>query len=230
MLDRTHTQGPSRDVPNSTNPDPFGSSRSEFAEVGPDCDPVHVVLPDHEGTWILKSVRDLLFRALEIGFRLVQHEDLAGKPTIWIHTPHHDQMFTTVFSSCDDEAIADAVCAWIADSMWPYTRLVRLHAISQSVWRGPTPFSPRLRQMGINAILRTWSSELSVSPLETVRLLNRLNVDVDDVEGQRSLEGTIGRGDTFSDGIREFVLSLLALTGQVGVDYTNFSRILYWRT
>ena len=43
------------------------------------------------------------------------------------------------------------------------------------------PFSPRLRWVTILAIER---SELKVSELETIRLLNRLYVDVDDAAGE----------------------------------------------
>ena len=89
-------------------------------------------------------------------------------------------MFETAFSSDDDEVIADAVCTWIADSDRTLAgSLARYFA--KRVER-TTPFSPRLRQMGMHVICRTWSSGLAVSGLETVRLLNGLIVDVDDVE------------------------------------------------
>ena len=47
--------------------------------------------------------------------------------------------------------------------------------------RQGAPFSPRLRRVVIRAIECTWRSELKVSGLEIVRLLNCLDVDVDDV-------------------------------------------------
>lgn len=59
------------------------------------------------------------------------------------------------------------------------------HYLARRVERDTTPFSPRLRQMSICAIERIWHSGLVVSDLETVRLLNRLDVDVGDMGKKR---------------------------------------------
>jgi hypothetical protein len=89
-------------------------------------------------------------------------------------------MFEAAFSSWDDEVIADAVCAWIADGDHPPPGS-HVRCFSGRVERN-TPFSPRLRRASTRAIERIWRSELEVSELETVRLLNRLDVDVDGME------------------------------------------------
>ena len=95
------------------------------------------------------------------------------------------------FLSDDDETIADAVCAWIADSSG-----VPIGSLANSVGATPTcslahyfieriakvtPFSPRLRQMCIHAIERVWRTELRLSGLNTVELLNHLKVEMDDI-------------------------------------------------
>ena len=49
------------------------------------------------------------------------------------------------------------------------------------------PFSPRLRQAGVRAIERIWSKEFEAAGLESVRWLNRLNIDVDDMVEKTSL-------------------------------------------
>jgi len=121
----------------------------------------------------------LLSKTLEIGFHLVAPgRDL---PVFCFdHTPHHDQMFETAFSSDNDQVITDAVCAWVADDRAPAGSFMRY--FSGRVEKD-TLFSPRLRQMSIRAIWRIWHSELTVTRLETVRLLlYHLNADVDDVE------------------------------------------------
>jgi len=89
-------------------------------------------------------------------------------------------MFETAFSSDNDEVIADAVRAWVAGDLVPASSFARYFAGRVGK---DTPFSPRLREMGIRAIWRIWRSELTVTGLEMVRLLShRLNVDVDYVE------------------------------------------------
>jgi len=155
--------------------------RSDFSRVGPGCDLVRRA----HGCWRdldLHGYVDLLFRALEVGFRLSR----PGCDLLAIrfnHTSHHGQMFKVAFSSEDDEVIADAVCVWIMDG--DRTLLGSLaHYFARRVEQSK-PFSPRLRQMGTRAIYRIWYCGLPVSTLETIRLLNRLEVDVDDVEEER---------------------------------------------
>ena len=138
-----------------------------FTEVGPSCD-----LSPYDYV-------DLLFKTLKIGFRLAWPG--RGLSVIRLdHTSHHGPVFNVAFSSDDDEVIADAVCAWVTDIYrTPAGSLARHFA--DRVER-TTPFSPRLRQMGIHAIRRIWSNELSVAAFETVRLLNRLEADAGEVE------------------------------------------------
>lgn len=153
-----------------------------FSQVEPGCDLVRLdgTSHSHERLQDLtpRKYANLLFTTLEVGFRLARP---GHWPAVHLnHTSHHDQMFETAFSSDDDEVIADAVCVWIADSdRTPAGSLARYFV--KRVER-TAPFSPKLRQMGIHAIRRTWPSELAVSGLETVRLLNGFDVDVDDVE------------------------------------------------
>ena len=151
-------------------------SEEGFTEVGPGCDLVR------HGRSCQRDIdphnyMDLLFKTLEIGFRQA-HFGL-GQPTIHLdHTSHHDRMFQIAFSSKRDGVIADAVCAWIADSKRAGS-LAR-HFTDRVEW--PEPFSPLLRQIGIRAIYQTWSNDFTMAAQETIRLLNCLKVDVDDVE------------------------------------------------
>jgi len=150
-----------------------------FAKVGPGCDPAHRTRrrqierdPDSH------SHTDLLFTALEVGFRIARlgHDWSAIRLD---HSPHHTRVFEVAFSSDHDEVIADAAYAWVAGSgRAPAGSLARYFA--KRVER-TTPFSPRLRRVGIRAIGLVQPSEPDVSAPEIVRLLNRLEADVDDV-------------------------------------------------
>jgi hypothetical protein len=158
----------------------------EFSHVGPDRDSVGMddtpddvrrypqhPIPFHYG--------GLLSAILEIGFRLVRPGDDWSALHLR-HTPHHERVFETAFSSDDDEVIADAASIWIvAGDHAPPGSFARYFA--KRVERS-TPFSPRLRQISIRVIERTWHGELETAGLETVRLLNRLDVDVDDMAKQ----------------------------------------------
>jgi len=88
-------------------------------------------------------------------------------------------MFEAAFSSNDDEVIADTVCVWITGDSAPTGSFVCYLAKRAEE---ATPLSPRLRRVGIRTIWRTWSSELAVSVSETVRFLNRLEAEMDEVE------------------------------------------------
>ena len=160
------------------------AAEREFSHVGPSCDPVRLDdASHHTHEYPREPIRFyhgiLLSIILEVGFRLV----VPGRDHTALHldhTPHHNSVFETTFSSRDDEVIADGVCAWIADSdHMPAGSCA--HYLARRVERDTTPFSPRLRQMSICAIERIWHSELAVSDVETVRLLNRLDVDVGDM-------------------------------------------------
>ena len=88
-------------------------------------------------------------------------------------------MFEAAFSSGDDKTVANAVCVWIVcGDRTPLGSCVRY--LVKHVEKG-APISPRLRQVSIHAIEHTWHSELEVSGPEAVFLLNRLNVDADDM-------------------------------------------------
>ena len=147
----------------------------QLNEAGPGCDLDHCSRIHQRDLGPYYYV-DCLFRALEIGFRLAW----PAEQTINLdHTPYHDRIFEIALSSCNDEVISDAMCARIAASYCtPAGSFMDLFA--NHVDR-TTPFSPRLRQVAILAIRRTWINGLTVSAPETVRLLNRLEVDVGDV-------------------------------------------------
>lgn len=145
-------------------------------------------IPGHQKCLTHKEYATLLSESLKIGFRLIQQSD---RSTLDLdHTPHH-KTFQMAFLSEDDETIADAVCAWIADSSG-----VPIGSLANSVGAIPTfslayyfiervakgtPFSLRLRQMCIHAIERVWRTELRLSGLNTVKLLNHLEVEMGDM-------------------------------------------------
>jgi hypothetical protein len=88
-------------------------------------------------------------------------------------------MLKVAFSSDDDEVIADAVTIWtICGDQTPPGSFVSYFAKRVEKSR---PVSPRLRQVAVCAIEPIWCGELGVSELETIHLLNHLNVDVGDV-------------------------------------------------
>jgi hypothetical protein len=156
-----------------------------FSAVEPGCNPVcidntsdhtHMCPPD----LIPFHYARLLPTILEVGFRLAgpDHGGLA------LHTFHCVWTFKGAFSNWDDECIADAATVWIiGGDQTPPGSFVRYFAkrMERSI-----PFSPRLRQVTIRVIGRFWRSELKASGSEIVRLLDRLNVGVDDVVGQGS--------------------------------------------
>jgi len=125
---------------------------------------------------------------LEIGFRLVMPG--RNQPALRLdHTPHHDLVFKSAFSFDDDGVVADGVCAWIAGSNhMPAGSCV--HHLAERMEKDAR-FSPRLRQMGICLIERTWRNNLRVSEPETVYLLNRPDVDVDDMEYNHEWAGLL---------------------------------------
>jgi len=164
------------DVPNFLS----STVEGEFSQVGPSCDLVRfgeTLYNTQEGT--LEVPIPPLLVALEIGFRLATPTN--HHPALHLnHTDHHDWVFEAVFSGNKDEAIADAVSVWIAGgSNTPPGSYV--HYFSKRVVRDED-FSPRLRQAAIYVIEQIWDRELNISVFNTVFLLNRLNVDVDDME------------------------------------------------
>ena len=105
------------------------------------------------------------------------------------HTSHHEWVFETAFSSPNDEVIADAVTTWITDHGCAPPGSCT-HYLTGRV-ESDTPFSPRLRRVAIRAMELIGHSEFKVSGLETVCLLNRLNIDVGEVEQGYRLVGLL---------------------------------------
>ena len=120
----------------------------------------------------------LLPITLRIGFRLITPDQVPA-PRNLDHTPHHNWVFETAFLSDDDDVIADVVCAWAAHDGRPPSGSCARYFTKRV--ESNTPFSSSLRQMAILAIGRSWRGELEVSGFETVNLLNRLDVDMDDM-------------------------------------------------
>jgi hypothetical protein len=158
-------------------------AEEEFSAVGPGCDLARMdSVSDHthicpQGLIPLHYAR-LLPVILEIGFRLVgpSHDGLVLHLN---HTSHHRRVFEFAFSSNDDEVIADAVSVWIiGGDPTPPCSFVGYFAKCMERSR---PFSPRLRQVSIRAIESIKYNRLEVSGLETIHLLNCLNVDADDM-------------------------------------------------
>lgn len=160
----------------------------EFSEVGPGCDLFRLDDTPHPAR---RRARDLtpdlysciLVIILEIGFRLA----VPGRTWSALHlghAPHCSLIFKTAFSSCDDEVLADAMHVWIADcDRTPPGSCIKY--LAERVEKDSTPFSPRLRRLCICVIERTWRGELEVLGLDTVHLLNRLDVGVDDMVEKR---------------------------------------------
>ena len=161
----------------------FGIAKEGFSDVGPGCDPARVDnASDHTHTCpqdlIPFHCARLVPVILEIGFRLAgpRHD---GSALHLNHTSHHGRVFEFAFSSHDDEVIADAASVWIVGGN-PAPSSSFAGYFTKRVERS-TPFSPRLRQVIIRAIELIEYNGLEVSGLETIRLLNHLNLDTDDM-------------------------------------------------
>lgn len=163
----------------------FGTfAEAIFSHIGADCDHLRLGDTSHSADELPQDMEFsdyacILPIVLEIGFRL------AGSSGDWAtlslgHTSHHEWMFETVFSGEDDETIGDAIGVWFADRSHIPPGLCA-HYLAKRMERD-TPFSPRLRRVVIRALQRNWNSELTTSGLEVVHLLNRLKVEIDDVE------------------------------------------------
>jgi hypothetical protein len=159
----------------------------EFSVVGPGCDPARIDnASDHTHicprSMIPFHYARLLPVILEIGFRLAGpgHD---GSALHLDHTPHHWRVFELAFSHRDDDVVADAVSVWIigGDPAPPGSfACYFVERVEES-----SPFSPRLRQVTVRAIEPIKYNVLEVSGLETIRLLNRLSVGVDDMVDKR---------------------------------------------
>ena len=155
-----------------------------FSVVGSGCNPVCIDnTSDHTHTCPLDLIpfhyARLLPVILEIGFRLAG----PGHGGSALRTFHREWTFKGAFTNWDDESIADAATVWIiGGGKTPPGSFVRYFAKRMEK---NTPFSPRLRQVAMRVIECFWRSELEASELEIVRLLNRLEVDVDDTMKKR---------------------------------------------
>jgi hypothetical protein len=166
--------------------DRYGHSEDaekDFSIVGPGCDPARI---DHASNHTHICPQDLIpFHyarllpvILKIGFRLADpgHD---GSALHLDHTPHHWRVFKLAFSHHDDDVVADAVSVWIIGGD-PAPPGSFAHYFVKHV-EGSRSFSPRLRQVTIRAIESVKYNVLEVSAFETIHLLNRLNVGVDDM-------------------------------------------------
>ena len=161
---------------------PHWPRESFFSTVGSGCDSVRLDSTSHrthscQPVVTFLNYEDLLRTSLKAGFRLAGpgHD----QPAIHLgHTSHNNQIFEIAFSS-DDEVVADVVCTWIADGgVAPPGWFVRYFT---KRLENRNSFSRRLQWASTCCIERIWRSELEVSALETVHLLNRLKVNVDHV-------------------------------------------------
>lgn len=147
----------------------------EFCRIGPSRDPAD---PDPTYEWIRYPALDfyayLLPIILEVGFRLT------GTEPTWRYIPlnrtsHHAWVFEVASSKGDDEFIADAVCMFIMNGVRiPLDSFARYFA--KRVKRS-TPFLPRLQRLIMHAIRCLWHRGSRDSGLETISLLNRLDVE-----------------------------------------------------
>jgi hypothetical protein len=127
----------------------------------------------------------LLPRALATAFRHIgPHTTI---PLVQLpHTHHHEWMLDKIFTSEDDDRIADAVCVWIVNlQVTPSGSCTR--RLARLTERG-RPFSPRLRWAIVLIIQQFWHREFEAAELEFVCLLNNL-------EGEM---GEAGDGDSRS--------------------------------
>lgn len=169
---------------------PFSrTTEEEFSQIGTGCDLFRLgdAFPHASGLpqiLPLTEYVNLLPLTLKIGFRLLKDVPSALHLN---HTPHHDHVFEAIFSSDDDEVIADAVSVWIPDDAGrPSGSFARY--LAKRVERA-TPFSPRLRRVSTCALERPRDREGLASTPEAVRLLNRLDVEVDNTNLKRAVWG-----------------------------------------
>lgn len=119
---------------------------------------------------------ELLLKALKFGFR---QPELCRLPLT--HTPHHHWMFDIIFSSDNDEVIADAVWAWVMDRRQATTGSCA-RRLGVRVERA-IPFSHRLRQTIIRVIEGN-KPRVGGPESDIARLLNRLALDVGNMENR----------------------------------------------
>ena len=156
---------------------------SGFFDVGPGCDYFRLgEAPRHSTRPLRRRARqgyvDCLFLTTAIAFRQVDPESHQLTSSL-DHTPHHNWVFDVAFSNQYDEIVADAVSAWIVDSANPPPGSFLRRFLTRV--ENPEEFSPRLRRATLRVLECIWKSELDASWFGIVRLLNRLEVGVDDI-------------------------------------------------
>ena len=158
-----------------------------FSAVGSDRDPggsdatrsqVQHSLPQYLYECLLSIMLEVGFRRAVIGARF---EGIDPN-----NTPHHKWIFETAFSSRDDEVVADAVRMWITTTgRTPLGSFARHFARRLGRYR---PLSEGLRQLIIDVVERISDNEPWESGPETVRLLNCLNADMDNLSEFRQAD------------------------------------------
>ena len=156
--------------------------------VGPDYDSIPISdTPYYTNSFsqdaIYKDCEDLLCVVLEVGFRLVVHSPNQLPALPFNHTFPYNWVFETVFLKGDD-IISDAMCMWIVSGCNHPEPILFMGYFVGHLERD-MPFSQRLRQTTIRAIECTLDYLRVVPGLEAVRLLNRLNVAIEDMKDQR---------------------------------------------
>jgi hypothetical protein len=122
----------------------------------------------------------LLSNSLAIAFR---HIGSNSFPSIHLpHTHHHEWMLDAIFTTENDDLIADAMCVWIVDQKVtpPGSCTRRLLKLTER----DRLFSPRLRLTIFLAVQQLLDRELKATGLEFVHLLNNLEFGVDDTGGE----------------------------------------------
>ena len=140
---------------------------------------VQYSLPPYLYEYLLSILLEVGFRRASINtrFRSIHPDD----------TPHHRRIFETAFSNDDDEIVADAVRMWITSTS-PITLGSFARHFTKRLERD-TPLSEGLRQLVIHVVEHIWNIRPQESGLETVRLLNRLDADMDGLEGDDRVSG-----------------------------------------
>ena len=130
------------------------------------------------------SSNDLLIKTLEIGFRFIR----LGYRINQIVRPDYVSHFEGIFriaSSCNNEVIADALCAWI--TYQDHTSHPPLEILFRERMAVDEPLSPRLRRVSIRAIEDIWRKEFKVPEV----LLKCLDVELDEMKMERDSWGKL---------------------------------------
>ena len=151
----------------------FSAVRSDRDSGGPDAthSQAQHSVPQYLYKYLLPIILEVGFRRTEIGARF-EELDLND-------TPHHKRIFETAFSSDDDEVVADAVRMLITSCGRTPLGSFALHFAKRL--ERDRPLSEGLRRLIIDVVERTWDNEPWESGSETVRLLNCLNADMDNL-------------------------------------------------